>query len=228
MTKNIIVSGASSGIGFALALKFAQAGHQVLAISRREEKLIELKSKHANLSYIAIDLNDSELNSRISEHYTTEEKVHVLVNNAGQLINKPFLETSPLDFIDQYKSNLTSTVNLIQAVYPFMKGGGHIVNVSSMGGFQGSSKFAGLSAYSSSKGALSVLTECLAEEFREDEVSVNALALGAVQTEMLSKAFPDYKAPLEPEQMADYIMDFALKANIYLNGQILPVTSGNP
>jgi NAD(P)-dependent dehydrogenase (short-subunit alcohol dehydrogenase family) len=97
-----------------------------------------------------------------------------------------------------------------------------------MGGFQGAAKFPGLSAYSSSKAALAGLTECLAEELKSKNISVNCLAIGAVQTEMLAKAFPGYKAPLKPNQMAEFICNFALTGHTYFNGKIIPVASTTP
>jgi len=228
MSKNIIVSGASSGIGYQVAIQFAREGHQVLVISRRKEKLAQLQSEHGNISILAVDLNDLGLEQKIREYYKGDKKVDVIINNAGQLINKTFMETQLHEFAEQYNSNVLSAINLIQSCHTLLNEGSHIVNISSMGGFQGSSKFSGLSAYSASKGALSILTECLAEEFKEISVSVNALALGAVQTEMLKKAFPDYTAPLSPERIATYIVQFALNGNEFYNGKVLPVTLGDP
>jgi NAD(P)-dependent dehydrogenase (short-subunit alcohol dehydrogenase family) len=97
-----------------------------------------------------------------------------------------------------------------------------------MGGFQGSVKFKGLSYYSASKAAISCLTECLANEFSESRISVNCLALGAVQTEMLNEAFPGYKAPVEAHEMAEFISEFALSGHKFFNGKILPVAVGTP
>jgi 3-oxoacyl-[acyl-carrier protein] reductase len=97
-----------------------------------------------------------------------------------------------------------------------------------MGGIQGSAKFPGLSAYSSSKGAVLTLTELLAEEFKETGPSFNALALGAVQTEMLEEAFPGYKAPVSAIEMAEYVMNFALNGQKLYNGKILQVSSSTP
>jgi NAD(P)-dependent dehydrogenase (short-subunit alcohol dehydrogenase family) len=97
-----------------------------------------------------------------------------------------------------------------------------------MGGVQGSVKFPGLSAYSSSKGAIITLTELLAEEYKETGPSFNVLALGSVQTEMLEEAFPGFKAPLSATEMAQYIMDFSLTGNKFYNGKILQVSSTTP
>jgi NAD(P)-dependent dehydrogenase (short-subunit alcohol dehydrogenase family) len=117
----------------------------------------------------------------------------------------------------------------IQSLLPKLNpAGSHIVNISSMGGFQGSMKFAGLAAYSTSKAALCSFTELFAEEFKGSGIAMNCLCLGAVQTEMLEEAFPGYKAPLTPDQMATFIEEFSLSAHQYMNGKIIPVSLTNP
>ena len=89
----------------------------------------------------------------------------ILINNAGKLVNKPFSETGISDFEKVYKTNVFGVAEMTRVVLPFMKKSSHVVNISSMGGVQGSTKFAGLAAYSSSKGAVITLTELLAEEY---------------------------------------------------------------
>src|SRR5690606_21422943 len=152
----------------------------------------------------------------------------ILINNAGKLVNKPFATISREEFEAVYSVNVFGVATMIQKVLPFMASEGHIVNISSMGGVQGSVKFPGLAAYSSAKAAVITLTELLAEEYKETGPSFNVLALGAVQTEMLEEAFPGYKAPLSPTEMAAYIFDFALKGNAYYNGKLLQVSSTTP
>ena len=166
--------------------------------------------------------------SRRKSISTELKTVDVLINNAGKLINKPFQELTTLDFLEVYKVNVFAVAELTNRVIPFFKKGSHVVNISSIGGVQGSMKFPGLAAYSSSKGALLTLTELLAEEYKEQQISFNALALGAVQTEMLDEAFPGYKAPVSATEMADYIFNFALNGNKYYNGKILEVSSTTP
>lgn len=144
------------------------------------------------------------------------------------MVNKPFSELSLEDFKQSYDVNVFGVFSLTQAVLPFFKKSSHVVNISSMGGVQGSAKFPGLAAYSSSKGALITLTELLAEEFKQTGPSFNVLALGAVQTEMLEEAFPGYKAPLTATQMAQYIIDFSLTGNTFYNGKVLEVSSSTP
>ncbi len=224
--KNIIITGTSRGIGFELALQFANAGHQVLAISRKTPKeLIE----HSNITCLSVDLSEESGLNVIKEFIThTWKNVDVLIHNAGSLVLKPFLQLSQADFEMVYKVNVFAVANLTQVCLPFMQKGSHVVTISSMGGVQGSSKFAGLAAYSSSKGAVITLSELLAEEYKEKGISFNVLALGAVQTEMLQEAFPGYQAPLSAKEMADYIYDFSLNGNKYFNGKVLQVSSSTP
>jgi short-subunit dehydrogenase len=225
---NVIVTGASKGIGREMSKILDHQGHKVLAIARSKAALESLKEEGSQIEVFAIDLNGAELFAEMDNRLQAWGEVDVLINNAGQLINKPFMETSVAEFESQFKSNVSSAIKMIQSCVPYINEGGHIVNISSMGGVQGSSKFPGLSAYSTSKGALSLLTECLAAELVEYKIKVNALALGAVQTEMLARAFPDFKAPLSAKEMARYIAKFALEDGHYYHGQVLPVALGNP
>jgi 3-oxoacyl-[acyl-carrier protein] reductase len=158
------------------------------------------------------------------------DNIDILINNAGFLVNKQFEDISNDELKKVYDVNVFAPFKLIQLLLPLLKKSSraHIVNISSMGGVQGSSKFSGLSAYSSSKAAIASLSECLAEEFKGDHISVNALAIGAVQTEMLSEAFPGYIAPLNPKEMAEYIFKFATEGAKYFNGKIISVSSTTP
>ncbi len=224
---NVIITGSSRGIGYELAKLFGEAGHEVLALSRNEQPIKSLK--HANIHCFPFDISQAsslEAVSRfIEEHW---KQVDILIHNAGMLINKPFADTTTEDFLSVYQVNVFGVAALTRTVLPFMRSQGHVVTISSMGGVQGSAKFPGLSAYSSSKGAVITLTELLAEEYKETGPSFNVLALGAVQTEMLEEAFPGYKAPVSALQMARYIMDFSLSAQAFYNGKILQVSSSTP
>lgn len=225
---NVIISGASKGIGSEVAKLASSQGHNVLAIARNRENLEQLSNTNTGIVSFVADLVSVDLTVQLKQWVESVGKIDVVVNNAGQLINKPFMETSKEEFRTQFDVNVLSAINLCQAAVPWMSGNSHIVNITSMGGYQGSSKYSGLSAYSSSKGALSVLTECLAEELKEKGISANALALGAVQTEMLEEAFPGFQAPVSAVEMAGYILNFGLTGHRYYNGIILPVTIGNP
>jgi NAD(P)-dependent dehydrogenase (short-subunit alcohol dehydrogenase family) len=223
--KKIIITGTSRGIGYALALQFANAGHTVLAISRNTpQELLE----HPNITCISADLADGDItpvSDFISASWT---HVDILIHNAGALILKPFEQITADEFEYIYKVNVFGVAALNRAVLPFMQAGGHVVSISSMGGVQGTMKFAGLSAYSSSKGAVTIMSELLAEEYKDKGISFNVLALGAVNTEMLQEAFPGYIAPLQAAEMADYIYNFALTGNKYFNGKVLQVSSSTP
>jgi len=227
--KNIIVTGASRGIGFELVKLLASQQHQVLALSRNTSSLIKLQTNNKNISVIQIDISKENEHEKVS-HFVSQywDTVDILIHNAGKLINKKFTTTTVQDFLEVYKVNVFAVAGLTNCVLPFLKSGSHVVTISSMGGVQGSKKFPGLSAYSSSKGAVISLMELLAEECKELGISFNTLALGAVQTEMLAEAFPDYKAPTTAFQMAEYIANFALKGNRFYNGKVLQVSSSTP
>lgn len=251
---NILVTGASRGIGAELVKLFAAQGHFVIAVAR-DEKALEAFRGLENVGIIPADISSIDPRKFVSEKVRPLcGHLDVLIHNAGKLINKPFEEISEKELEDVYRVNVFAPFLLTQALIPLLKsnverrkakGGSrkskpnpltsdfrlptsHVVNVSSMGGITGTSKFPGLSAYSSSKGALSILTECLGEELKEKGIAVNALALGAVQTEMLEKAFPGYRAPITAKEMAVFIADFALRGQNYFNGKVLPVSWSTP
>jgi len=225
--KKVIITGTSRGIGYELVQLFTDAGYQVLALSRNETLLSCMNTEGCTI--FNFDITDSKDIKMVSNFVKENWKqVDVLINNSGQLVNKPFSKTTIEDFKQVYDVNVFGAAALTKAMLPFMKKDGHVVNISSMGGIQGSMKFAGLSAYSSSKGALITLTELLAEEYKETGPSFNVLALGAVQTEMLEEAFPGYKANVSAEKMAEYIMEFSLTGSKMFNGKVLQVSSSTP
>ena len=226
-SKNIIITGTSRGIGFELVHLFANQGHNVLALSRNAQPVNNLHFD--NISSFAFDLSEEEDYEKVEQFIKNEWKhVDILINNAGALLNKPFAETTFKDFAKVYEINVFGVSEMTRTVLPFMKPDGHVVTISSMGGIQGSMKFPGLAAYSSSKGAVITLTELLAEEYKETGPQFNVLALGAVQTEMLKEAFPNYQAPTTALEMATYINDFALTGNKYYNGKALQVSNSTP
>jgi len=225
--KHIVITGTSRGIGLELVKIFSEMGHKVLAVSRNFKPVQELGLP--GVEVLGCDINSANELQQVKSYLEREDtKVDILINNAGAILNKPFVETNLNDFRNIYETNVFGVVGLIQLLLPFMEKSGHVVNISSMGGIQGSMKFAGLSAYSSSKGAVITLTEMLAEEYKETGPSFNVLALGAVQTEMLAEAFPGYQAPLQPKEMADYIANFSLTGHKFYNGKVLQVSNSTP
>jgi len=223
---NILITGAGKGIGLALTMAFLSEGHAVFAVSRNIDALTKIASP--NLTPFSFDLQYADYVLLFDEVKRCFKSVDVLINNAGAMVSKPLLDLSDADFNLLFDVNVKAAFKMVQGCVPLMKHGTHIVNISSMGGFQGSVKFPGLALYSASKGALATLTEAMAVELSVQKIAVNALALGAVQTEMLSAAFPGYQAPLQPAEMAAFIKDFALSGHKVFNGKILPVSLSTP
>lgn len=227
MGKNIIVTGASRGIGFELVNLLTKAGHNVLALSRNIDALDRIDTE--NLHVLATDISNESHLKKVEVFVSNKwQQIDIIIHNAGKLISKPFAKTTAIDFLDIFKVNVFAVAELTRLLLPHLVKGSHIVTISSMGGIQGSMKFPGLAAYSSSKGAVIILTELLAEEYKEQGIAFNSLALGAVQTEMLAEAFPDYKAPTTAKEMASYIANFSLTGNQFYNGKVLQVSASTP
>lgn len=228
MSKTIVVVGASRGIGKAMVNHFAtNPEFQIFALARNSAKLKSNFSDFKNVTCLEVDLNSPDLKAELSKSFSSVNKIDILINNAGYLVNKPFEEITPADFTKSYQINVIGVMETVQALLPKLSNA-HIVNISSMGGFQGSLKFPGLTAYSTSKAAVCSFTELFAEEHKETDIKMNCLCLGAVQTEMLEEAFPGYQAPHSAEKMAEFICDFALNSHQWMNGKIIPVSTSNP
>ncbi|WP_199120399.1 SDR family oxidoreductase [Pedobacter sp. ASV28] len=232
---NIIITGASSGIGFEAALELSlDTKNKVVCIARSADKLRKLHeiaksiTPECTLLPVAFDLANDDYNALVPFIKERLGTVDILINNAGTLINKPFLQTTENDLAEMLEHNVMSHFKMIKYMLPFIPSGGHILNIGSMGGFQGSIKFAGLAAYSASKAALHTLTECLAQELVETGIKINCLALGSAQTEMLEAAFPGYESPVLAFEMGKYVADFAKTGHKFFNGKILPVAVTTP
>jgi NAD(P)-dependent dehydrogenase (short-subunit alcohol dehydrogenase family) len=232
---NIVLTGASSGIGFEAALEFTLSKeNKVVCIARSADKLRKLLeiargiNPDCILFPVEFDIVNDDYSALLPFLKERLGQVDILINNAGSLINKPFLETSPADMYQMFESNVMGHFNMIQNLLPLMSAGSHIVNIGSMGGFQGSVKFPGLSAYSSSKSALHTMTECLAYELADTGIKINCLALGSAQTEMLEQAFPGYESPVMAFEMGKYVADFARTGHKFFNGKTLPVAVTTP
>lgn len=233
---NIVITGASSGIGFEAVLDLtAKKENNVIALARSADKLKRLHEIASDLNFDGGNLYPAQFDIVFDDYQTLVpfikskfDHVDILINNAGILINKPFMDSSLEDIASMFQTNVLAHAQMIQNIVPLMPEGSHILNIGSMGGFQGSSKFKGLAAYSSSKAALAVLTECLAEEFKTKGIRVNCLALGSAQTEMFEAAFPGVEAGKLAFEMGRYIAEFAQNGHQYYNGKILPVSLMTP
>ncbi len=228
--KTIIVTGASKGIGFQTCLQLLNSGNRVIAIARSKDKLTRLQenAKSNDLETLSADITTQKGLKEITKLISSNGDIDGLINNAGMVLNKPFMETTDQEWSTVFDVNLFAPVRIIKKLKPYLKRGSHIVNIGSMGGFQGSDKFPGLAAYSTAKGALAILSESLNAEFSKDAIAVNCLCLGAVQTQMLEKAFPGYEAPVQPSEMGKFIADFTLTGHQFMNGRVLPISLNNP
>lgn len=226
--KKVLITGAGRGIGLELTKQFlSQDGFYVIALSRNISALQKIES--SQLQAISFDLTSADF-SELEQALDKIDSIDIIINNAGLLINKSFTELNQTDWQRSMDVNVFGPVKLIQSCLPKLEKAvnAHVLNISSMGGFQGASKFPGLSAYSSSKAALACLTECLAEEFKNEGIIFNCLSLGAVNTDMLQQAFPGYKAPLESHEIADFIFYFSTQGHRFMNGKNIPVSLHNP
>ena len=227
---NIVITGCSRGIGLELVKLFSQQ-HNVYCLSRNIVPIEKYKNEVGDsdrIKFLQFDfesLSTIELNSFLN----IENGIDVLINNAGFLVNDTFGQISESNLRRMYEVNVLGPFRLMQIVIPLLReGNSHVISIGSMGGVQGSVKFPGLSAYSSSKGGMSILTECLAEEYKESNIKFNCLALGAVQTEMLNEAFPGYEASVSAKEMAQYIYGFALNGSLFINGKVISVSNSTP
>lgn len=228
MPKTILVVGASRGIGMEVVHRFAEdPTNTIYCFSRNFGEDHPLR-KWNNVHLLQLDLASPEVRTDLERFVSTIGSIDILINNAGYIVVKPFSELTHTEITTAYQVNVIGVMQTIQACLPKFSPGSHIVNISSMGGFQGSAKFPGLAAYSTSKAAVVSLTELLAEELKESGIKINCLCLGAVQTEMLETAFPGYQAPLQPAEMAEFICDFALNAHRFMHGRIVPVSLTTP
>jgi 3-oxoacyl-[acyl-carrier protein] reductase len=222
--KNIWITGASRGIGYSTAQLFLEMGHRVVILTRNTQAVEGLSALYPETLYICT----TDLLALEKSEYP-DFPVDILINNAGALVNRPFSDITKEDLMKVYGTNVFGPIQLIQNLMPKFSSDAHIVNISSVGGVTGSVKFPGLSAYSSSKGAMTILTECLQAEFSDSTSwSFNCLALGAVQTEMLEEAFPGYVAPIDAAAMAAYICGFALNNHRVMRGRVVEVAMSTP
>lgn len=228
--KTILITGASKGIGYETALALLKSGNKVVAIARSTDRLNELKKEADSklLHIVTADITTEDGIDSIKRIISKSGNIDGLINNAGMVLNKAFIETSKQEWQSIFDVNLFAPIHLIRNLKSFFNKKAHIVNIGSMGGFQGSDKFPGLAAYSTAKGALAIFSESLSAEFSTEGIAVNCLCLGAVQTEMLAEAFPGYQAPVQPKEMGKYISEFTLTGHMFMNGKVIPVSLNNP
>jgi len=230
MANHYLVTGASRGIGFEVVKYLADNDNLITAVARSQDKLSSLRGLYPEqIHTLSLDITSEQDREKLVQHFTDKGlTLDGIVHNAGLLINKSFKELTNDDWQKQLDVNLLAPVFLTRDLLGFLNQGSHILNISSMGGFQGSSKFPGLTGYSVAKGALSIFTECLPGELNDKGIKSNCLCLGAVQTEMLEAAFPGMEAPVKAAEMGRYISNFLETGHSFYNGKVLPVALADP
>jgi NAD(P)-dependent dehydrogenase (short-subunit alcohol dehydrogenase family) len=234
-----IVTGGGRGIGAAVAESLLAKGAQVFLCARTESELsATIKKLGATygsnaVSGCPLDLSKTDSVRKLFEAAETffSRKADILVNNAAIGYGVPFLETSLEKITEEW--DLTQSINVrapFLLSHEFMRrvgpGGGSIVNIGSLGGIRSTDKFPGLAPYVASKFAVAGLTEALAVEGRPIRVRVNAVAPGAVDTEMLRKAAPHLKTETRPADVAkviSYLCDSAESGA--LTGSVIEIHS---
>lgn len=227
----VCITGTSRGLGYALVEAFLKKTQfQIAAITGNGAVLnskLEGITGRERVRIIEASISEFEGRGEIKRQISGMPPLKIVIHNAGKLLLKPFLEISEAELAAVYKVNVFAPFHLTQVLMPFMEGC-HTIHISSVGGVEGSLKFAGLSAYSTSKAALNCLTEMLSEEFKATDHVFNCLAMGSVATEMFRKAFPGASASATPEQMAAYIVGYAIEAPKVMRGKIISLSVSNP
>lgn len=224
----VVVTGAGKGIGFTLCEVFSALGCEVVAISRQ----LKPSFKGQNIYHVQADIANVEATaSQIDKLFPGDHStLKVLIHNAGVLINKPFEMLTFEEMTTMNGVNYLYPMYLTQKLMPWLRKSkhAHTLYIGSMGGFQGSLKYPGLTVYGSTKAGGAGFIEGLASEFRGSGLYFNALSLGAVQTDMLKEAFPLLEESLDVETICNWIAKFALEGFKVMNGQNLPISLGNP
>ncbi len=227
---NIILTGGARGLGFELAQLILDEGIHHLCIIDRSESPWPTEAYKENLRFIQTDIRVLT-NDHLTRELNDWDSIDILINNAGVVHSQSFVDITDVDWTRLFDVNFMAAIKMIRWCVPLMSyqtSQSHILNIGSMGGYQGSIKFKGLCAYSASKAALANLTESLAVEFAELKISVNCLCPGSIDTEMFQEAFPEYRTDMSPSEMATFVWQFAKTGNRFFNGKVLPVATMTP
>ena len=239
-----LITGASAGIGFAVARELAALGAEVLMVARDENKLAEATAEiedeidGAVTRYFAADVSDAEQRQEIFDWISDlNSPLSILVNNAGINVKKPTLELSDADFSKVLDTNVHAVFELSRLAHPFLKqhGSASIVNIGSVSGL---THVRTGPLYGLSKAAVHQLTKNLACEWASDGIRVNSVAPWYIRTRRTSEALanPDYfeevisRTPMkrigEPEEVAAAVAFLCLPAASYITGECIAVDGG--
>ena len=210
--KNIIITGASSGIGLTAAKQLANAGAHVILMARTKEKLDEVKAEieaeGGQASVFPCDLNDMDSIDKVSKEIQASfDHIDILVNNAGRSIRRAVHESVDRfhDFERTMQLNYFGAVRLVLNLLPDMmaRKQGQIINISSIGVLANATRF---SAYVASKAALDAFSRCLSAEALSHKIALTSIYMPLVRTPMIAPTkMYNYVPTLSPEQAADLI-----------------------
>jgi NAD(P)-dependent dehydrogenase (short-subunit alcohol dehydrogenase family) len=221
-----VVTGASRGIGRAIALRLAEAGADVALWARDADALQRVANEVAALGArtqaIVCDVTDSAAVERAAEQVRSAlAPVTVVVNNAGAVLRKPTVAISDAEWRRVMAVNADGTFHVTRAFLPDLtRAGGRIINISSIAGREGTAL---LAAYCAAKHAVIGLTRALAEELRAAKVSVNAICPGSVDTIMLREGMPGASPDMSPDDIARTALFLATTAPPALTGACIDV-----
>ena len=233
MSKNVIITGTSSGIGYELVKIFSEKNYEVLALSRDNSKL---RSQNlSGVTSINFDLTDYENYAELDEYLKSFKKIDVLINNAGITKDNLLMRMSEDDFEKVIKVNLNSVFNMTKAcLRHFLKNrNGSIINMSSVVGVKGN---AGQSNYAASKSGIIGFSKSIALELGSRNIRCNVIAPGFIVTEMTDKLSESVtedwinNIPLKrsgnPVDVANVCIFLASDLSSYITGQVINVDGG--
>ena len=235
--KNIIITGASGGIGNSIVKKFYENGANILATGTKKEKLEDLKSKFKNIKTLSFDISQHNEIENFIENAIKElgGDLYCMVNNAGITKDNLAIRMS----FDEWKKvidiNLTSTFLLSKAVIKKMLKNkrGKIINITSVVGHTGN---LGQTNYTAAKAGIVAMSKTLAIEYAKKNININCISPGFIKTNMTENIDPKYKDLIiskipsarlgEPEDIANAVLFLASNLSNYINGETLHVNGG--
>ena len=235
--KNIIVTGASGGIGNSIIQKFNEYGANILASGTRIEKLNELKSKYKKIKILKFDISQSDKIEKFIEDSSNElgGNIDCLVNNAGITADNLAIRMSLEEWKKVLDINLTSTFLLSKfAIKKMLKNKtGKIINITSVVGHTGN---LGQTNYTASKAGIIAMSKSLAIEYAKKNININCISPGFIKTAMTDKIDEKFKEFIiskipsarlgEPEDVANAVIFLASNLSNYINGETIHVNGG--
>ena len=234
--KNIIVTGASGGIGNSIIDKFHKCGANILASGTRIEKLEELKSKYSNIKILKFDISQSDKIEDFIENASKElGGLDCIVNNAGIAQDNLAIRMSIEDWKKVIDINLTSTFLMSKfAIKKMLKNKkGKIVNITSVVGHTGN---LGQANYTASKAGIVAMSKSLAIEYAKKNININCISPGFIKTTMTEKIDDKFKEAIvskipsarlgEPQDIANAVLFLSSNQSDYINGETLHVNGG--